>query len=76
MACKSIIYNEILLDEGSLEFGDQVGLEFFALQPFKLNGTSLNVEFSCDSSSLCIESCGVHLMHKHAENAKDHSNVL
>jgi hypothetical protein len=42
----------------------------------QLKGDSLHVEFSMVPYSLFIQSCGVHVIHKHEENAKDHPNMI
>lgn len=55
---------------------DHIWLEYSALEPFKLKGKSLKVKFTCYSSSLSLKCCGVQLVHKHADNAKDHSDVF
>jgi hypothetical protein len=55
---------------------DHVWLEYFVLESSELKGDSLQVEFSMIPYSLFIPSCGVHVIHKYEENAKDHPGVI
>ncbi|XP_059429087.1 TMV resistance protein N-like [Corylus avellana] len=53
---------------------NHVWLEYLVLEPVVLEEDNLQVRFSI-SSGLSIISCGVHLIHKHEENAKDHPSL-
>ncbi|KAB1201389.1 hypothetical protein CJ030_MR0G003779 [Morella rubra] len=55
---------------------DHVWLEYFVVESFKLKEDSLRVKFNSNSNSLFLKSCGVHLVHKHEQNVKDHPEVL
>ena len=55
---------------------DHVWLEYFVPESSQLKGDSLHVEFSMVPYSLFIQSCGVHVIHKHEENAKDHPSMI
>ncbi|XP_059429094.1 disease resistance protein RPV1-like [Corylus avellana] len=48
--------------------------DYFDLEYFELKGDSLQVELSM-ISRMFVRSVGVHIIHKHAENAKDHPDV-
>jgi hypothetical protein len=59
-----------------------VWYEYFVLESFELNGDSLQVRLSTDFMSkkkgfckLFIRSFGVHIIHKHEENANDHPDM-
>jgi hypothetical protein len=53
---------------------NHVWLEYLVLEPFVLEEDDLQVRFLM-SSELFIKSCGVRLIHKHEENAKDHPSL-
>jgi hypothetical protein len=53
-----------------------VWYEYSVQGSFKLNSGRSNAEFFIESKwFLFVGSVGVHIIHKHAENAKDHPNV-
>ena len=55
---------------------DHVWLQYSVLESLELKGDNLRVEFYGESDSVLFKSCGVHLIHKNEENAKDHPGVL
>ncbi|KAB1228185.1 Protein SUPPRESSOR OF npr1-1, CONSTITUTIVE 1 [Morella rubra] len=55
---------------------DHVWAEQFDVESFKLKEDSLRVRFNCNSNSLFLKSCGVHLERKHDWNVKDHPGIL
>jgi hypothetical protein len=56
---------------------DHVWLEYFVPESPQLKvDSTLQVEFYIDPYSLFIHSCGVHVIHKHEENAKDRPSMI
>jgi hypothetical protein len=57
-----------------LQSSNHVWLEYLVLEPSVLEEDDLRVLVSM-SSELFIKSCGVHMIYKHEENAKDHPSL-
>ena len=59
----------------TLQGSNHVWLEYLVLEPFVLEEDNLQV-WVLTGSNLFIKSCGVHMIHKHEENAKDHPSMI
>ena len=58
----------------TLHGSNHVLLEYLVLEPFVLEEDNLQV-WVLTGSNLFIKSCGVHMIYKHEESAKDHPSL-